>query len=255
MITRPELEYRQEFTTALLARAANAHPPGMDADTARRFRVYRNNVYVALIDALADAYPVVQRLVGEEFFSAMAREFFLTEKTREPTLALYGEGFAEFIEQFTPAASVAYLADIARLERARLESLHAVDAEVLDVSGLPGNGEEILQAQLEPHPALRLVGSSHPIVSIWLANLSDESEHIITDNAEHALITRPGFEVCTALLEQDAALFTNSLMQGCTVQQAYAKAVTVSADFDIGTSFSLLLEAGAFTRASIIQEN
>ena len=40
----------------------------------RRFAVYRNNVITGLIDALAQRFPVVCRLVGEEFFRAMAVE-------------------------------------------------------------------------------------------------------------------------------------------------------------------------------------
>lgn len=40
---------------------------------ATRFAVYRNNVTVSLVDALADTFPVLQALVGEEFFRAMAR--------------------------------------------------------------------------------------------------------------------------------------------------------------------------------------
>lgn len=62
----------------------------------------------------------------------------MLETTRGPSLALYGAGFADFVEDFEPAASVVYLADVARLERARLESLHAADAQVLDASVLPG---------------------------------------------------------------------------------------------------------------------
>ncbi len=35
------------------------------SDPAQRFAVYRNNVMVSLIDALADSYPGLQELVGE----------------------------------------------------------------------------------------------------------------------------------------------------------------------------------------------
>lgn len=38
------------------------------SDPELRFAVCRNNVMVSLIDALADTFPVVQALVGEEFF-------------------------------------------------------------------------------------------------------------------------------------------------------------------------------------------
>ena len=45
------------------------------APAPKRFAVYRNNVTVSLIEALAAGFPVVQRIVGEEFFGAMACEF------------------------------------------------------------------------------------------------------------------------------------------------------------------------------------
>ena len=54
-------------------------PPGLRAwngsDPARRFAVHRNNVVASLVSALADGFPVVQALVGEEFFRAMAAVF------------------------------------------------------------------------------------------------------------------------------------------------------------------------------------
>ncbi len=65
------------FAEALLDPAAPC-PPGLTSwngsDPAQRFAIYRNNVIVGLIDALADTYPVTEELVGEAFFRAMARE-------------------------------------------------------------------------------------------------------------------------------------------------------------------------------------
>ncbi|XLM23139.1 DNA-binding domain-containing protein, partial [Chromobacterium piscinae] len=37
--------------------------------------VYRNNYRVGLIDTLAHSHPVCRELVGEEFFTALAREY------------------------------------------------------------------------------------------------------------------------------------------------------------------------------------
>ena len=66
------------FAAALLY-PARPCPPGLHAwngsDPAARLAVYRNNVVSSLIDALADTFPVVQQLVGEEFFRAMAGVF------------------------------------------------------------------------------------------------------------------------------------------------------------------------------------
>ena len=50
----------------------------------RRFGVYRNNVYASLIDVLAGRFPVVARLVGEEFFRAMARAYVEQSRRARP---------------------------------------------------------------------------------------------------------------------------------------------------------------------------
>ena len=48
-------------------------PPGLAP--ARRFSVHRNNLYASLVDALRARYPVIERLVGEEFFKGAASLF------------------------------------------------------------------------------------------------------------------------------------------------------------------------------------
>jgi hypothetical protein len=117
------MSHLQAFADSLLAMPP-ACPPGLTAwnrsDPARRFAVYRNNVMVSLIDALADSFPVTQALVGEEFFRAMAGVFARAHPPRSPVMAHYGDGFAGFIEDFQPAASLPYLADVARLEMLRV---------------------------------------------------------------------------------------------------------------------------------------
>ncbi|PTT93348.1 DUF2063 domain-containing protein, partial [Pseudomonas sp. HMWF005] len=61
------------------------------ADPASRFSVYRNNVQSSLINALADSYPVVQQLVGEDFFRAMAAVFVQQHPPETPLMSRYGE--------------------------------------------------------------------------------------------------------------------------------------------------------------------
>ena len=67
----------------------------------RRFAVHRNTVAASLIEALQARFPVVQRLVGEDFFRAMARAFVALEPPSSPLLFLYGESFAAFIARFS----------------------------------------------------------------------------------------------------------------------------------------------------------
>ena len=74
---------------------------------------------------------MVERIVGADFFQAMARAYALAEPPSSPVLMDYGVSFADFIAGFAPAASLPYLPDVARIERAWREAYHAADAEPL----------------------------------------------------------------------------------------------------------------------------
>ena len=106
------------FVRALLDPTLPA-PPGLatwnGSDPALRFAVYRNNVVVSLVAALADTFPVVRELVGADFFTAMARLYVAEQPPSSPVLAHYGDGFADWLAQFEPAANLPYLADMAPL--------------------------------------------------------------------------------------------------------------------------------------------
>lgn len=251
MSARPDREYRARIAAAIMDPSPEAHPCELDAAGARRFRIYRNNVHRALDEALADAYPVVRRLVGDPFFFAMAREYARSERTRPPSLALYGRGFPRFVETFPPAASVEYLADVARLERAWLEALHAADAPSLDAATLATAGEALVQVRFTPHPAARLVASPHPVVSIWRANRDGAPSLEIAACAEHALVTRPALTVRVTRLDRVAGGVVRRLMDGASAADAFGHAAATQPPLEVTTLFASLLEAGAFTRATL----
>jgi len=101
------LDVQDEFADALLS-VATPVPSSLKGAAIRRadrrFAVYRNNVAVSLVEALGARFPVVKRLVGEEFFRAMAHAFVSREPPLSPLLIHYGETFPAFIEEFDAAA-------------------------------------------------------------------------------------------------------------------------------------------------------
>lgn len=133
--------------------------------------VYRRNVLANLHDALAAAYPVVRRLVGDAFFGELAARFARAHPSRSGDLHRYGAELAPFVARYAPARGLAYLADVARLEWAVAQAFHAADARAFDYAGLaavPAAERPALKLLLEP--AARLIASDHPIVAIWEAN-------------------------------------------------------------------------------------
>jgi hypothetical protein len=128
------------------------------SDATRRFSVHRNNVVGSLVDALADTFPVVQALVGTEFFGAMAAGFVRAQPPRSPLMHRYGGELPAFIEGFAPARSLPYLSDVARLEFARVQACHAADAQPLtaELAGaVLASGVDLAALRPVLHPALR----------------------------------------------------------------------------------------------------
>ena len=108
------------------------------APDAARFAVYRNNVFVSLTKALAQRFPVTERLVGAEFFAAMARPSPRTTSPPRPLLMELWRGLSRLCRSFGPAARLPYLPDVARIEAACTRAYHAADAVPLDLADLAG---------------------------------------------------------------------------------------------------------------------
>jgi hypothetical protein len=241
-----------QFARALLD-AAQPCPDGLHAhngsDPAVRFAVYRNNVVTSLTDALSEAFPVVRQLVGNEFFTAMARVFVMRHPPRSPVLADWGEGFAPFVEDFEPAASVPYLADVARLERARVRAFHAADAAPLD-------GNEMARQLSDPatlagsrvafHPSVRIVGSDFAIVSLWAAHQGRADIGQVDPFApEAALVLREDDDAAVIRVPVATAMFIRRLWQGDTLSHSASEAAVAAASigepFDLAQSLAILI--------------
>lgn len=241
---------QQHFAAALLDPDAPI-PPMLVAHTGRtpvrRFAVYRNNVVVGLVNALRARFPATEKIVGEEFFFAMARVFVTAHPPRSKILSDYGEDFPGFIAAFEPVAELGYLADVAGLEAARTRAYHAADAQPLSPEAIAGLDPQRLAAlRLTLHPSLQIVRSRYPAVTIWAMN-SDERElaAIDPDVAEDALIVRPHMQVLVRQLPPGGAAFLAALATGKTLEAAATAASGDAAEFDLTANLAGMFAAGA----------
>jgi len=99
-----------DFAAALVEpSAAAALAPalvGHDARVLDRVALYRGNVSAAWEKALANAYPVVRALVGNEFFGGLARAYGRVHPSVSGDLNRFGARFAEFIDGFGTLAEL-----------------------------------------------------------------------------------------------------------------------------------------------------
>ena len=200
-----------------------------------RFGIYRNNVASALTNSLRVRYPVVEQLVGREFFAVMCRDFIAGHKPNSAMLIAYGENFAEFISTFEPAEPVPYLADVAKLESAWWVAYHAADAAPLNKDALAALAPEAWgKTHLRFLPSVKIVSFGFSAVSIWRAHHNDGvSMPELVDEPEYVLIHREATQVLVHSLTQDMHLFFDVMAQGGTLLDAYEIASNNNQEFDV----------------------
>ena len=207
------------------ALAGGAVPPGLLASPAdevqARLSVYRNTVARSLALALAQRFPVVERLVGPAFFAAMAVPFRAAHPPRSPVLQEWGGDFPGFLAGFPPVAGLPYLPDVARIEWARGLAYHAADAGPLAADqlaeALAGGGP------LRLHPSLLVLRLDQPAVSIWQANQPGRDGACRAAGPEIALIwRRPDHQVPVARIAPGEAALIDALLRGVPLEDALA---------------------------------
>ncbi len=216
----------------------------------KRYAVYRNNVTVSLIDALAATFPAVKRITGEDFFRAMARFHIRQTPPQSPLLFEYGYDFPSFIERYEYAQAMPWLGDVARMERAWLDAYHSADGLALQTHEFAAIApDKIMDIVLEPHPAVRVLRSRYPAVGIFVMNRSAAPvDHFESSAPEDALITRPDDEVIVRHLPPGGAKFFTALIEGQSLGEAAASALDEFPDFDLASSLVGLIESGAFQK-------
>lgn len=245
---------QQDFAAALLDPDLPV-PAGLTAwngsDPAQRFRVYRNNVIVSLIDALADTFEVTQQLVGEDFFRAMARLYAYSHPPQSRLMAFYGASFPAFIETFPPAAGLPYLADVARLEYLRVVAYHAADLPGVSADALAtalADEAALPTLDMSLHPSLAVLASASAVVSLWAAHQGVlELATVAPDMPETGLVLRHGLEVEVMQIPTAAGTFISALQAGSSLGTAAAEAALIDAEFDLVGILGLLLQKSAIT--------
>jgi hypothetical protein len=243
----------QRLFAGALVNDDGALPDGLtswsSACSERRFAVHRNNVTAGLIGALASRFPVTEKIVGEAFFAGMAQAFITQHPPRSPLLLSYGDDFAGFVEAFGPAAELSYLPDVIRLEAARGRAYHAADQSPLELAALASlDGDALAALRFVFHPSVSVIGSIHPIVTIWAMNAGEiDLSPIEPWQDEDALVVRPHLTVTVHRLPAGGVRFLTTLMSGATLAAAAEVALSAAPKFDLTANLAGIVQSGALT--------
>ncbi|WP_101067318.1 HvfC/BufC N-terminal domain-containing protein [Roseovarius salinarum] len=212
-----------------------------------RFAVYRNNVAVALTDALEANFPAVASLLGPANFRNVMGIFLRRHPPARPMIAEYGAGLPAFLDGFEPLGHLGYLGDVARLEQALRAAYHAADAAPVDPAVFEALAPDaLMQSRLTLAPAVRLVRSNWPVHAIRAYALEPGAPKPPAQ-PQDVLIQRPEYDPQMTTLPPGAAGFVTTVAAGHTLGAAHDAALAEAADFDLAQTLALLLSGGAIT--------
>ncbi len=219
-------------------------------DPARRLGIHRNHVRQSIAAALAANFPTVEALVGAEFFRRAAQEFTDEAPPESPCLEEHGAGFADFLARFPPAASLAYLPDVVRLDRIRLQAALAPGERTLDAAALSAL-DPAARAAWRPvlTGSCALLASDWPIDAIWrfVHEAGGEGRLDLDSGGQAVLVSAVGGEVRQRLLSAGGTAFIAALAAGCSLEEALAAAQAAEPALDLGVLLAGHLDAGHFS--------
>jgi hypothetical protein len=219
---------------------------------AARLGVYRNNLREGFIKTLALEFPVVEKLVGTDFFRQTALDFQLQHPSQSGDLTHVGAPFADYLR--ARFVDYPWLPDVAALEWALQCVAIAPDSEPVPVARLDEiPAHRYADLVFDSAPATRLVESRYPVVRIWQSNQPGAApEEIRLDaGADHVLVRRRREELEFVRLSPADFTFARMLARRTPLGLATDASLAIDPQFDLGRALRSLMLAGAFARIGL----
>ena len=226
--------WQSDFAAALLSRGG---PAGMAA--------YRSNAFGNWEQALAGAYPIVRKIVGEAFFAGLAHAYARAQPSTSGDLSEYGERLADFVSRFPHTLDLPYLPDVAHMEWLAHRAYYARDAAPFGLQGLDG------ASLLRLTPPSALLVSRWPLARIWTVHQDDYEGAIDVDlgaGPDRILVHRPAWRAQVRSLAPGDCRFLEAIRRRETLQAALEAAAAEDGAFDASLTLARWVDAGAITR-------
>lgn len=208
--------------------------------------IYRNNVFTNLREALRTLFPVINKLVGEEFFN-FATEYFIRDyPSLTGDLNQYGEKFSDFLSEFDAAAGLVYLPDVARLEWAVHVVYHAQVSARFDIQQLafiPSSAYGELRFKL--NPACVLLHSNYPVHTIWQVNQTNYvgDTHVdISNGGVSLLISRCDSNIELQVLAEGEWAFLSAIAKHEPFFQACSQGLKLDSTFNLKAAMTRFVQ-------------
>lgn len=174
-----------------------------------RLDIYAGMYFFRIHDVLRDEAPRTAALLGTDAFHNLVTDYLIACRPNHPSLREAGARLPAFLAAHALAAHRPWLAELARLERTRLELVDGPDAEALTVDMVRALPPEQLGAlALCLIPSHALLENRFGISATWRA-LDPEASP--SPQPETLLVWRPDLDVRHRALDPDEAVWLRRL--------------------------------------------
>jgi hypothetical protein len=165
---------------------------GPRLSAAERFDIYRSGYHARLFECLLDDYPVLAAMLGRldsregpdgdgECFEALCRAYVDRHPSASPNLNAFARHMASLCREVKLEAFPGFdglrvfAAELAALEWALVEVLHAETAAPLEITALQALPPEAwARARFIKNEAIRVFRFEYPVNAVFIANRIDE---------------------------------------------------------------------------------
>ena len=182
-----------------------------------RLAIYRNAYVLRLVEALADSYPALHTLVGDDAFDALARAYIELHPSTYRSIRWFGDRMADFLRRHPPYREQPVLAEMAAFEWALRGAFDAADTPSLArevLAALPSDAWAGLRFAF--HPSLSRLDLSWNAPRLWQAIDAGEAPILPEENPHPIgwLVWRNDLRTWFRSLEVDEAWAIDRMREG-----------------------------------------
>lgn len=211
-------------TAIMQGRAHDSHPQSWirakdDFAPKDQLDVYINAYRFRLFDVVAEDYPVLRQYLGGTDFDALIRAFVEDQQPDNFNIARFAARLPDHVRAARPD-------DVFAHEMCDLETLIAQLADAPETQALTQDDfssvspEQLMQTELHPRAALKLMRFTHPVNAYFQAVMDGEKPRTPAPETSHLVVFRHEDEMWRMPLDAHEYALLAQLFTGVTVGEA-----------------------------------
>jgi hypothetical protein len=213
---------------AAAADAARWITAGPSLDSRQRLEIYRFGYRARLVECLDDDYPILASTLGAAAFERLAHQYIERFPSRSPSLNAFGRHMSELCRVADLGehdSRRSFLAELAALEWALVEIIHAKEPPPFDLATLKAIPvERWSTARLLRSDAVRILHFEHPVNAYYQACRTQEELPSIPSPARSATaVYRRRWKLWRMDLTPAMTRVVDALLDGMTIEESLGR--------------------------------